>query len=378
MSQESRNAGAPQYAPDTVVVAGGRPPHEPGRGVNVALELSTTFHANGELAYARDDNAQWRAVEEVVAALEGANDGVCFASGIATITAVASLVPVGGTVVAPRHPYSGTRGRLEQLAAAGRFTLRSVDISDADAVAQAMTGADWAILESPTNPTMGICDLRAACAAAHAQGARVAVDNTFATPLGQRPMSLGADLVLHSATKSLSGHSDALLGVIVGDDPALIEALRVERVLGGAIAGPFEAMLVLRGLRTLAVRYERAVSNAGELAQRLEQHPRVEQVRYPGLPSDPGHPVARQQMAAFGAIIGVLVDGDGDTAEAVSNGVQLWSHATSLGGVESLIERRARWPFEHPDLPANHLRLSVGIENLDDLWADLDAALRRA
>jgi cystathionine gamma-synthase len=295
---------------------------------------------------------------------------------MAAINAVLSLVPSKAVVVAPAHPYSGARGRLLQLEQQGRFSVRWIDVTDHDAMLRALDGAHLLMLESPTNPLMEVCDLATACAAARAKGVLTAVDNTFATPLGQRPLALGADLVVHSGTKFLSGHSDVLIGVVVMRESAMGEPLRTERALGGAVSGPFEAFLALRGLRTLAVRMDRAAANAQVLAERLCDHPRVTQVRYPGLTSDPGHDIARRQMTSFGAMIGAIVDGDAAQAERVCENVRLWTHATSLGGVESLIERRARWPFEHPDLPVNHLRLSVGIEDVDDLWRDLDQALR--
>jgi len=364
--------------PDTLAVSLGRPAHEPGAGVNVPIELSSTYRAGGPVGYAREDNPAWAAFEEVVAALEGGEHGVAFPAGSAAINAMLALTPVGATVVAPTHPYAGTRGRLQQWVDSGRITVRWVDASDAAAVAAAMDGADLALLESPTNPLMEICDLRAAAAAARTHGVRTVVDNTFATPLGQRPLDLGIDVVVHSGTKYLSGHSDVLIGVAVCSDDDLVAALRLERGLSGSIVGPFEAFLALRGLRTLSVRMDRATANAAVLAGRLVDHPAVDQVRYPGLASDPGHAVAAAQMSAFGAVIGILVAGDARTTEAVSETTRLWTHATSLGGVESLIERRARWTFENPDIPANHLRLSVGIENVEDLWDDLDRALREA
>jgi cystathionine gamma-synthase len=329
------------------------------------------------VAYARDDNATWRAFEETVAGLEGGSTGVCFSSGIAAVNAVLALVPPGGVVVAPAHPYSGTRGRLLELERLGRFTVRWVDVTAPGAIDAAAVGAHLVMLESPTNPLMEVCDLAAACASARRHGALSVVDNTFATPAGQRPLTLGADLVLHSGTKFLAGHSDVLIGIVVVREGAddLTTALRTERALGGAISGPFEAYLALRGLRTLVVRSDRASANALELATRLREHPSVVGVRYPGLADDPGHAVARGQMSSFGAMLGVLINGDAERTESVCQRVRLWTHATSLGGVESLIERRARWPFEHPDLPANHLRLSVGIEDVDDLWNDLVQAL---
>jgi cystathionine gamma-synthase len=369
------SVSGPEWSAETLAVALGRPSPGPGASVNEPLDLSTTFHAGGSDIYGRESNAQWRAFEEVVAALEGGRQAVCFPSGMAAIDAALQDLPQGATVVVPTIAYAGTRARLNAGAASGRWRLRSVDITDTGAVARAALGADALMLESPTNPLLDLCDLRAAAVSAREAGARLIVDNTFATPLGQRPLAHGADVVVHSATKQLAGHSDVLLGVLVTNDEELAERVRTERTLNGTIPSAFDAMLALRGVRTLAVRHERACASAGILAVRLAEHPRVLEVRYPGLPADPGHDLAREQMMTFGSMIGVLVDGDGAEAEAVADRVTLWTHATSLGGVESTLERRRRWPFEHPDVPPHHLRLSVGIEAVDDLWADLDQAL---
>jgi cystathionine gamma-synthase len=364
--------------PRTLAVSLGRPEAIPGSGVNVAIELSTTFHADGAVVYGRDGNPVWSAFEQVVGGLEGGAHALTFGSGLAAINAVLSLVPTGGVVVAPVHPYSGSRARLAQGSENGRFVVRWVDITDADAVAAAMPGADLALLESPTNPLLELCDLRAAASAARAHGVVSVVDNTFSTPLVQRPLELGVDVVLHSGTKYLAGHSDALVGIVITNDGDLAERLATERSLGGGVAGPFEAYLALRGVRTLSVRMDRAMANASVLAERLIEHPGVIDVVFPGLPSHPQHALAVEQMHGFGAVIGVRIAGGGEAAERVSQGVRLWTHATSLGGVESLIERRRRLTFEHPDVPEDHLRLSVGIEGVDDLWADLRDAINRA
>lgn len=361
-----------------MAVSLGRPDATPGAGVNVPVELSTTFHADGAVVYGRDGNPVWSAFEQVVAGLEGGTHALTFGSGIAAINAVLALAPIGGVIVAPLHPYSGSRARLAQGTESGRFVVRWVDITDAAAVEAAMAGADLAMLESPTNPLLELCDLRAAARAARAHGVVTVADNTFSTPLVQRPLDLGVDVVLHSGTKYLAGHSDALIGVVVTNDDALAQRLAAERSLGGGVAGPFETYLALRGIRTLGVRMERAMQNATDLAERLVDYPGVVEVVYPGLPSHPQHALACRQMDGFGAVVGVRIAGGGQAAEHVSQSVRLWTHATSLGGVESLIERRARLTFEHPDVPADHVRLSVGIEAIDDLWADLAQAIDQA
>jgi cystathionine gamma-synthase len=221
---------------------------------------------------------------------------------------------------------------------------------------------------------MEVADLPALVAAAHAAGVLVVVDNTFSTPLGQKPLGVGADVVVHSATKYLAGHSDVLLGVTVTADEQLRARLHQHRTLHGAIAGPVEAWLGLRGLRTLALRVERSQATAGELARRLDAHPAVSRVRYPGLPSDPGHERAAAQLAGFGSVISIELDG-AEAADAFVGRVALWLPATSLGGVESTIERRRRHLAEPPTVPDGLVRLSVGIENVEDLWDDLRQAL---
>jgi cystathionine gamma-synthase len=365
---------SPDLSPETLVVAAGRPEKAPDAPVNVPVVLSSTFHAGGPIAYGRSSNPSWEAFEEVVGALEGGR-ALAFASGMGAISAVLDLVPLGGVVVVPNHSYSGTAARLRDLEAAGRVTARLVPVDDPDAIAAALPGAALLWLESPTNPAMEVCDLPAAIAAAKAAGVPTVCDNTFAGPLVQRPLALGADLVLHSATKSLAGHSDVLMGVVVtGDDDWYARLLRV-RTLVGAIPGPFEAWLALRGLRTLALRMRQSQASALELATRLQGHPAVRDLRYPGLPGDPGHQVAARQMDGFGAILAFETVGDAGTAERFCDATRLLIHATSLGGVESLIERRRRWVEERPDIPETLIRVSVGIEDVDDLWADLEQAL---
>ncbi|NUP74976.1 MAG: cystathionine gamma-synthase, partial [Sinomonas sp.] len=297
-----------------------------------------------------------------------------FSSGMAAVAAALSLVPVGGVLVAPAHSYSGTLGIAQSKGERGELKLRSVDIADTEAVVAALEGASLLWVESPTNPMMEVADLPALVAAAHAAGALVVVDNTFSTPLGQRPLAIGADLVVHSATKYLAGHSDVLLGLAVTADDALRARLLGHRTLHGAIAGPMEAWLGLRGLRTLALRVERSQATAGELARRLEGHPSVRRTRYPGLVSDPGHTRAAAQFDGFGSIISIELSGAA-AADAFVASLALWLPATSLGGVESTIERRRRHTAEPLTVPEGLVRLSVGIENVEDLWADLAQGL---
>ena len=346
----------------SILVSAGRQPRVPGAGVNAPLELSSTYVADGPVDYARAGNPTWTAFEEALGALEG-GPALVFSSGMAAIAAALCLAPPGAAIVAPTHAYGGTGAILESLEKQGRATLRRVDISDTSAVLAALEGADLLWAESPTNPMLEVADLPRLFAAAHAAGGLALCDNTLATPLVQQPLSMGADVVIHSVTKYLAGHSDVILGATVTARSergrTLQEALAEHRLLHGAIAGPMETWLALRGMRTMHLRVERSSANAAELASRLRGHRAVERLRYPG----------------FGSIIAIEVRGGVQGAETVAAQVRLWTHATSLGGVESLIERRRRHPGEAPTVPQNLLRLSVGIEDIEDLWRDLDAGL---
>ena len=359
--------------PSTLAVSLGRGASEPGDPVNVPVQLSSTYRQGGDVVYGRETNPTWAAFEEVLGALEGGT-AVAFASGMAAISAVVATLPPGAVVVAPADAYKGTRTLLQRLAGAGRVRVRLTDVSDTAATLEQCDGADLLWVESPTNPLIAIADIAALAAGARQRGALVAVDNTFATPILQRPLTLGADLVVHSVTKALAGHSDVLMGAVVAADDALVEAVRDERVTSGAIPGPMEAYLALRGIRTLAVRIERAQSTAGELAVRLAEHPKVDRVRYPGVLEHPGHEVAAKQMAGFGTMLSFDVAGGAPAADAVCAAVRLAVPATSLGGVETLIERRARYAGEDAT-PPGLLRMSVGLEHVEDLWADLAQAL---
>jgi cystathionine gamma-synthase len=365
-----------KLAAETLVVRLGRDDPLPDGPLVTPVVLASTYHAGGPVAYGRGGNPTWTALEEVVGALEGGR-ALAFASGMAAISAVLEGLPVGAPVVLPAGAYQGTRTLLGDRAKLGRFEPRPVDPTDTRAALDACEGAALLWLESPTNPLLDVLDLAALCAGARERGARVAVDNTVATPLLQRPLDLGADVVVHSATKFLSGHADVLMGVAVTRDDAVHQGLLERRTLFGAVPGPLEAFLALRGLRTLPLRLERGQASAGVLAERLEEHPAVAGVRYPGLPSHPGHDLARRQMRGFGAMLSFEVDGDAATADRVCDGVRVVTHATSLGGIETLMERRNRWPAEAAT-PPTLLRLSVGCEHVDDLWRDLDRALTRA
>ncbi len=364
---------------DTLAVHAGRPRPEPGAPVNPDIRLSSTYHAGAPVGYSRESTVTWEALEDVVGALEHGT-AVSFASGMAAANAVLDQVPLGASVVAASQLYGGVRTRIGALADAGRLRRHEVEAQDSAALADAVrTHRPFLVwVETPSNPTLDVCDLRAAAEVAHEAGALLVCDSTFATPLGQRALELGCDIVVHSATKYLSGHSDVLLGVAGARDGTVVEALRGTRHATGGVPGPVEAWLVLRGIRTLPLRWARAQASAAELARRLQDHPLVDHVSYPGLPGHPGHVRASEQMHGFGAIVSFEPTGDASTAQAVCEGTRLWVHATSLGGVESSLERRRRWAEESTAVPESLIRLSVGVEDVEDLWADLDAALRAA
>jgi cystathionine gamma-synthase len=349
---------------DTLLVAAGRPPRDPGASVNTPVELTSTYAADGVLSYARGGNPTWAAFEAALGALEGGR-ALVHASGMGAISAALSLAPVGGTVVAPDQTYNGTVDLLDAYERAGGTVVR-VHATDTTGFLDALGTADLLWLESPTNPLLDVTDLDAVLARSRELGVTSVVDNTLPTPLLCRPLSLGADVVVHSVTKYLAGHSDVVLGATVVADTGrgreLGDRLLAHRTLHGAVAGPLEVFLALRGLRTLSLRFERASASAAVLAGRLASHPGVTRVRYPGS----------------GAVVSLEVVGDAARAERVCAATRVWLHSTSLGGVESQIERRRRHPREPTTVPDVLLRLSVGIEHVEDLWDDLDRALRTA
>ena len=322
--------------------------------------MASTYVAGGDLEYGRYTNPTWTAFEDALGGLEG---GRClaFASGLAAVATIFDLVGNGEKVVAPRHAYTGSVMQLGDLELRNRVTPVLVDITDTAAVVAACEDASLVWLESPTNPAMEVADVAAITQAAHDAGAYVVVDNTFATPILQQPLEWGVDLVVHSATKYIAGHSDVLMGAIITRDAELHGVLKGRRDLYGAIPGTFEAWLALRGLRTLQLRVERAQANAQELVRRLRERPDVTEVRYPG----------------FGGMVAIVLP-NGGIADLVQHSTELWVYATSLGGVESTLERRRRWQAEAATIPDGLIRLSVGIEDVEDLWEDLSRALDAA
>jgi cystathionine gamma-synthase len=364
-------AGERAWRPETIAVAAGRDP-APGAPLNVPPTFASTYRDGGPTGYGRWGNPTWSAFEEALGQLEG-GEAVAFASGQAATAAALSPLPAGASVTAPEDAYLATRGLLRELAASGRIRLRHVDVTDTAAVLESLPGTDLLWLESPTNPMLGIADLPVIIGAANGAGVTTVVDNTFATPLLQQPLALGATSVVHSATKYLAGHSDALMGAVVTASEEHRNALVAHRTMHGAIPGVMEAYLTLRGLRTLPVRLARQQDTAVKLAGRLADHRHVARVRYPGLAGDEHHERARAQMRGFGAMISFEV-ADAAAADRLTSALRLIVSGTSLGGVESTIDRRARWPGEE-HVPPGLLRLSVGLEHPEDLWADLQAAL---
>jgi len=344
--------------PETSAITAGRPDPAPDASLNPPIIFSSTYHAGGPVGYGRYGNESWSALEAAIGELEGGAT-LSFSSGMAAISAVFSILPIGAPVVASNQGYSGVMGLLNQFNATGRLEVRFVEITNTEEVIAAMKGAALVWLESPTNPCLDVADLPALITAAKKLGIGVAVDNTFATPLVQKPLTMGADIVMHSVTKFLAGHSDVVLGSLSTNDQALFKRLDEARRFNGSIPGPFEAWLAVRGIRSFPVRFRAAESNAKDLVQRLAGHSKVTKVRYPG----------------FGAVISFEIDGNAEQAEKVCESSKLITHATSLGGIESLWERRRRWALESPSVPEQLIRLSVGCEHVDDLWADIQQSL---
>lgn len=365
-----------ELKPQSWLVAAGRT-SEAGAPLSVPPIPASNFIIGSGREYARDDGTPtWEALEELVGGLESGK-AVAFASGMAAIASVFDQLAAGAIVALPDDCYQGVAGLATAGAERRRWSVQRVAVDDTAGWIRACGMADLIWLESPSNPLLTVADLEAICAAPRKPGAIVAVDNTFATPLNQRPLDFGATVSLQSATKFIGGHSDLLAGVATTKDEALWRALRKSRELTGATPGTLEAFLAVRGARTLALRLERAQQTAMLLSERLETHPLITRVRYPGLPSHPTHATAKRVLKGFGTIISIDTRGGAEFADAVCRNVRLIRHATSLGAVESTMERRAAIPGQG-HLPPSLLRLSVGIEDADDLWSDLDAAMRAA
>ena len=366
-----------KLATESKVVAAGRPAKQPDGALNPPIALNSTFHEGGPVGYGRYGNETWSALEDAISVLEGGKT-LLFSSGMAAISAVFSLLPEGAVIVAANNGYQGTTTLLKKLHESEKLKVRFVNLANTDECIAAIPGAQMLYLESPLNPLLEVVDLPKIIAAGKSAGCGVAVDNTLATPLLQNPLALGADISIHSVTKYLSGHSDLILGSLTTNDQALYGRLEQSRRYGGAIAGPFEAWIALRGLRTFAIRMQRSQENAMELATRLSKDSRISKVRYPGLATDSYHSLAKSFMKGFGAMISFDVNASVEQVDLMCNSSKLITNATSLGGVESIWERRRRWATESATVPENLIRFSVGIENVDDLWADIQQALTAA
>jgi len=369
---------------ETLLVHAGREPDPATGAVAPPIHLSTNFarEADGTLPhgflYARSENPTRRALELALAPLEGGAVGFAFASGMAATTAVFQSLETGDHVIAPNDAYYGTAKVLREVFGRWGLSCSFVDMSDPTAVARAVTSRTRLIwIETPSNPALAVTDIAAVCQVARAAGALAVCDNTWATPLLQRPLDLGADVAMHATTKYLAGHGDVTGGALVlREEGELAARLRVVQTVGGAVPSPFDCWLVHRGLRTLAWRMRGHCDNAERVAAFLQAHPAVEVVHYPGLPDDPGHRVAERQMGRYGGMVSVQIRGGADPALGVVSRVRLFTRATSLGGPESLIEHRASVEGPGSRTPPGLLRMSVGLEHPDDLIEDLDRALK--
>ena len=374
---------------ETRAIHEGQEPDPATGAMTVPIYQTSTYvqEAVGEhkgYDYSRVANPTRTALQICLASLEGAEHGIAFGSGIAATTTAMHLVNPGDRIVCVNDVYGGVYRMFSQVYAPKGYEFEFLSADEINTNFRAhldeRTRLVW--LESPTNPLLNVIDIRAAAEAAHEVGAVVVVDNTFASPYLQQPLSLGADIVMHSATKYLAGHSDTVAGFLATNDPTIAERLYFLQKSLGAIPGPFDCWLVLRGIKTLAVRMRQHCENARRVASFLESHPHVERVLYPGLPTHPGHEIASRQMRDFGGMISFLAASEEEAVELVAR-TSIWKLAESLGGVESLIEHPARMthastadaPFA---APRNLIRLSVGIESVDDLIADLEAALVRS
>ncbi|MCW3000008.1 MAG: Cys/Met metabolism pyridoxal-phosphate-dependent protein [Solirubrobacterales bacterium] len=342
--------------PETWAIVGGRPADGPGAPLNTPLVPASTFVLGGERIYSRNEATEgWEAFEALIGGLEGGG-AVAFSSGMAACAAILGQLPSGAHLVLGDDCYQGVAGLAEAGARDHGWTVERLPVADPRWVAKAAE-ADMLWVESPSNPLLDVADVAAICGAPRRPGTRVVVDNTFATPLGQQPLALGADLVVHSATKFIGGHSDLLLGVAVAADPEQLALLRTARGLNGATPGTLECFLALRGARTLPLRLRQASASAAQLVRRLGDHAAVGRVRYPG----------------FGAIVSFEL-ADAAAADRACHAVRVIRHATSLGGVETTMERRSAHPGQE-HIPPGLIRMSVGCEDLEDLWADLAGAL---
>lgn len=370
---------------ETIAIRAGRGIDPVTGAVSLPLHTSTTFEraADGTFPtgyqYTRDANPTRNAFEAALAALENGHCAIAFASGMAAITAIIESCPAGrNRIVLPEDMYFGIRSLIDETDIGRRFDFVAIDMRDLDALRkgarEAATGLVW--IETPSNPLIRVVDVKAVCAIAHEAGALAVVDNTWATPVLQQPFTLGADVIVHSATKYIGGHSDLMAGaVVLPENSPLERPIRMIQHHKGSVAAPFDCWLALRGLQSLPVRMRAHCSGALDVATALAAHPAVETVLFPGLASDPGHVLATRQMHGYGAMLSFVVRGGAEAAMKVAAGLKLVTRATSLGGTHSLIEHRASVEGPKSMAPAGLLRVSVGLEHSQDIIADFNEAL---
>ena len=374
MSDEPVNDVTPDLDKGTFLIAAGRD-RSIGAPLNSPPMPASNFYLPHERVYSRSEQTETvNRLEELVGGIEGGN-ALMFGSGMAAAAAVLHRLPAGSTLALPTDPYHGVNGLAEEGETQGRWKIWRIHPNDTDTWVDACATADLVWIETPANPLVDVTDLLTVCAAPRREGTIIAVDSTFATPICQLPLDLGADIVMHSATKFLGGHSDLLAGALIVRSDDLRDELYQRRLLNGGVIGSLEAFLTLRGMRTLHLRMERALENAEQLAHRLKAHPNVAKVRYPGLQDDPNNTIASTFMNGYGAVLSFETTDGGAQATRACETVKVIHHATSLGGVETTMERRSVIPGQE-NIPPSLIRMSVGCEEFDDLWADLDAALR--
>ena len=362
-----------KLTPASWLISGARS-RKSGDPLNVPPVFATNYYLPADRNYSRGESTPTvEAFEELLGTVEQGR-ALAFSSGMAAVAAVLQGMPVGSVLAVPSDPYHGVKGLVTEGEEQGRWSVLRLDLADTDAWVAAAREADLLWIESPANPLLTVADIPTICRAPRKTGGLVAVDSTFATPLVQRPLAHGADIVMHAATKFIGGHSDLLCGLLITADDQLYDSLYQRRRISGATVGAMEVYLATRGARTLALRMEKAQANAMELALRLEEHPEIANVLYPGLESHPTHENARSFMDGYGAMMSFETTGPGERASAVCEQIRLINHATSLGGVESTMERRSLIAGQET-IPPTLIRFSVGCEDVADIWADLDRAL---
>ena len=372
-----------KYKFETLAVHAGHGVDASTGAVTEAIHLSTTFERDADggysrgFLYSRNHNPNRNALEAALAALEGGAASAAFGSGLAAVTAIFQGLTPGDHVIAPVDIYHGTANVLKHLFAKWGVTASFIDMTNLDTIRSALTPQTRIIwIETPSNPLLQCVDITAIAEIAHQHGARAIADNTFASPVLQQPLALGCDMVMHATTKYLGGRSDVLGGAVVTRlDDAHFAQLRTAQLFGGAVPSPFDCWLVMRSLPTLPYRMQAHCANAKKVAEFLQQHDKVSVVHYPGLPGNPFHAVASKQMSGFGGMLSFEVKGGKEAAMALAANVEIFTRATSLGGVESLIEHRASIEGPESKTPQGLLRVSVGLENAEDLIDDLTSAL---